>query len=168
MKEQTNKLSLFIIIGLILGIITKLFIIDVLKISGTSMEPSIKNNSFVVVNKLSYGLVIPFSSSFFLQWNTPKQNEVVIYLHNNKIVIKRCIAISNDQLDFLQDSQYYLIVNNNKIKLTSEQYNKLKNFNKVPEGYVLAIGDNHKTSIDSRDYGFISEKNIIGRVFINE
>ena len=34
----------------------------------------------------------------------------------------------------------------------------------VPEGYVLAIGDNYSQSIDSRTYGFVPVKNILGKV----
>jgi signal peptidase I len=29
---------------------------------------------------------------------------------------------------------------------------------------ILAIGDNAENSIDSRNYGFVSQKNILGRV----
>ena len=32
-------------------------------------------------------------------------------------------------------------------------------------GMVLAIGDNAEVSIDSRNYGFVSEENVLGRVF---
>lgn len=40
----------------------------------------------------------------------------------------------------------------------------MKNFEKIPEGYVFTLGDNQKNSVDSRDYGFVSVKNIMGKI----
>ena len=47
--------------------LVKLFIIDIVHISGSSMEPTIQNGKAVVVNKLAYGLVKPFGSMTALQ-----------------------------------------------------------------------------------------------------
>lgn len=42
-------------------------------------------------------------------------------------------------------------------------YKKIQNFGlKIPEGFYLALGDNHAQSSDSRDFGFIPEENIRG------
>ena len=168
MASKNNSLYKYIIVGLIIGFALKLFVFDILKVSGTSMEPNFKHNSTVIVNKLSYGLVIPFKYNFFFTWNKPQANDIVIFLHDNKIVIKRCVATSGQQLDFLHDTEYSLIVGNKKIILTEEQFSKMKQFDKVPEGYILAIGDNYYNSVDSRSYGFISEKNVIGKIITNE
>ena len=168
MAKINNSLYIYILIGFLLGAILKLFVFDVLKVSGISMEPTLKDNSVVIVNKLSYGLVIPFKYNFFFTWSKPQEDDIVIFLHDNKIVIKRCVATSGQQLDFLHDTEYSLIVGNKKIILTEEQFSKMKQFNKVPEGYILAIGDNYYNSVDSRSYGFISEKNVIGKIITNE
>ena len=40
----------------------------------------------------------------------------------------------------------------------------MNNYEKVPEGYVLVLGDNLSDSVDSRDYGFVSVKNITGKI----
>lgn len=168
MTKKNNSLFIYILIGILLGTILKLFVFDIFTVSGTSMEPTLKDNSVVIVNKLSYGLVIPFKYNFFFTWNKPQANDIVIFLHDNKIVIKRCVATSGQQLDFLDDTEYSLIVGNKKIILTEEQFSKMKQFDKVPEGYILAIGDNYYNSVDSRSYGFISEKNVIGKIITNE
>lgn len=168
MAKKNNSLFIYILIGILLGTILKLFVFDILTVSGISMEPTLKDNSVVIVNKLSYGLVIPFKYNFFVTWNKPQANDIVIFLHDNKIVIKRCVATSGQQLDFLDDTEYSLIVGNKKIILTEEQFSKMKQFDKVPEGYILAIGDNYYNSVDSRSYGFISEKNVIGKIITNE
>ena len=50
------------------------------------------------------------------------------------------------------------------IPLTEIQYANLKKSQKVPEGYILAVGDNYAQSFDSRNYGFVSVKNILGKI----
>ncbi len=153
-----------IALGVATGIILKLFVIDILHISGTSMEPTLKNGSKVAVNKLAYGLAKPFRGDFFFQWNRPKLNDIVIYLHDNKIVIKRVIGISGDQLEFSENSGYTVKINQKEISLTPVQFQRMKNFEKIPEDFVFTLGDNQKDSIDSRDYGFVSVKNIMGKI----
>ena len=128
------------------------------------MEPTLKNGSKVAVNKLAYGLAKPFRGDFFFQWNRPKMNDIVIYLHDNKIVIKRVIGTSGDQLEFSENSGYTVKINQKEISLTPVQFQRMKNFEKIPEDFVFTIGDNQKDSIDSRDYGFVSVKNIMGKI----
>ena len=165
MKQLSKKIFfLCLAAGLLLGLFIKLFFLDVLKISGTSMEPTLKNGSRVVVCKTCYGLVKPFSGSFFIQWKSPKPDDIVIYLHENKIVVKRCIATGGTHLEFLQNSHYILKINQKEIPLTPVQYQMMKAFQEIPEGYILTIGDNMEDSIDSRDYGFVSVKNITGKI----
>lgn len=163
-QRKKDNLIIFLIIGLLLGIFVKLFVLDILTISGQSMVPSIQDKNTVFVNKLAYGIAVPFSSKFFVQWATPKKNDIVIFLHDNKIVVKRCVLLSNEQLEFLLDSGYNLILGGNKIPLTKEQYINLSKYEQVPEGFVFVLGDNYNSSIDSRDYGFVSTKNITGKI----
>ena len=163
-EEKKTAVLPLIVLGVFMGLFIKLFVIDVLQVSGSSMEETIHDESVIAVNRLAYGFSIPFSSSLLVQWKEPKQGDIVIYLYNNKIVVKRCVACGGDALDYSTDSGYSLIVGGNKITLTQEQYNHMKNSRSVPVGYVLAVGDNYSKSVDSRTYGFVPVKNILGKV----
>ena len=163
-SERKDNFLLLLIIGAAAGLLIKLFAVDILRISGKSMEPSISDGSFAFVNKLAYGIAVPFKGEFLIQWSEPQRGDAVIYLHNDKIVVKRCAAVAGEHLDFLSEQEYSLAVNGNKIPLTESQYEGLKPFSIVPAGYVLALGDNLSQSIDSRDYGFVSVKNITGKI----
>ena len=162
--RKNTFLFLSIFTGLTAGLLLKLFAFDILHISGSSMEPSLHNKSMVAVNKLAFGLAKPFRADFFIQWNEPELNDVVTYLHNNKIVVKRCAGVGGDQLEFSQNSGYSVTINQKEIALNPVQYNLMKDYTCVPEGYIFALGDNQKDSIDSRDYGFVSIQNITGKV----
>lgn len=163
-KEKRFTILPLILFGIILGIFIKLFILDILQVSGTSMEGTIHNESVIAVNRLAYGISIPFTSSLIVQWNKPKRDEIVIYLYNNKIVVKRCAAVEGDSLDYSDESGYSLLTGGKKITLTFQQYDQMKNYSFVPKGYILAVGDNYLNSIDSRTYGFVPVKNVLGKV----
>lgn len=163
-SRKTKTLLIFIIAGILCGLFIKLFVLDWFHVSGKSMESTLKDGSTVFVSKISYGLTIPFTQNYFFRWAEPQKNDIVIFLHDNKIVIKRCVLTGGEKLDFLADSQYSLIAGQYKIPLDHEQFEKLSQFEKVPEGYIFAVGDNYDQSIDSREYGFISIKNITGKV----
>ena len=88
----------------------------------------------------------------------------VIYLHDNKIVIKRVIAVGGEKLEFSENSSYTVRINQKEISLTPVQFQRMKNFERIPEDFVFTLGDNQKDPIDSRDYGFVSVRNIMGKI----
>ena len=165
--EKTKPISIIycIFTGLIIAAVIKLFIFESLTVDGSSMNPTLKNNETIYVNKCAYGLVNPFGADLIFKWAEPKENDIVIYLYNNNLVVKRCVATENSTLDYLTNSSYILLVNlTTQIPLSEQQYINLKNCSKVPEGYILAVGDNYAESYDSRNYGFIPVTNILGKV----
>ncbi|MCR5764298.1 MAG: signal peptidase I [Treponema sp.] len=169
-SHSTNSFFSFlfcIFLGCMLGMTLKLFIIDIIHIQGTSMEPTILNGKAVAINKLAYGIVKPFGSILLYSWNTPKTGEIVIYMHENRLVIKRCAATAFCPLEFSSDNGYTLIVNNEKYPLSEEQFASMSIYTEVPENTILAIGDNYADSIDSRSYGFIPVYNILGKALCN-
>lgn len=152
-----------IIIGICVGILLKTTCFDIALIEGDSMAPTLESGSKVGINKLAYGLAIPFTSNLLIQWNEPKVGDLIVYKYKNKTVVKRCVGISNQVLDYSSDSRY-IIVGDEKFPLTEQQFQRIKFDKVVPENTVLAIGDNYEVSVDSRDYGFVPIKNILGKV----
>ena len=63
MKNPKKQISLPIIflITLIFAFLIKLFVLDIVVVSGTSMMPNIKDGQTIFINKLAYGIVRPFS-----------------------------------------------------------------------------------------------------------
>ena len=141
------------------------------------MQPAIKDGERILVNRLAYGIAAPFGEKLIFQWATPKKGDVVIYLWNDKIVVKRCVAIGGDKIEILRlddmesssmeisaDSLYTLRAGSSLVPLSEPQYLSLRGVRAVPDGYILAIGDNFAESVDSRTYGFVANRNVIGRV----
>lgn len=167
MKKTPSKNSgiFFILcIGLLAGIILKLFVFEFLTVSGRSMQPAINDGDRIFISKLAYGIVTPYGEKLLVQWKKPERNDIIIYLYNDKIVVKRCIAVGGDLLEYSADNVYTLTTGGKQVSLTEIQYNNMKNSFSVPDGYILAVGDNYEESIDSRNYGFVPVKNILGKV----
>ena len=157
-----------IFFGLLIGLFAKLFVFDFLKISGKSMEPTLSSGNHIVINKAAYGIQNPFTKEYYFTWKSPKKNDVVTFLNDNKIVVKRCVLTEGDSLEILVDSGYHIIINNQKVPLSEFQYLQFAGTKTVPSGYIFVLGDNFLYSVDSRDYGFVSTKSIKGKAIIYE
>jgi signal peptidase I len=159
-----------VLAGIVLGVGIKLFAADILRVSGNSMEPAIREGSHIVVSKLRYGFSLPFSPRLLVQWGAPKTGDVVIYVYKGKTVVKRCAAVEGDGLAFSgaqgaqEDSAYTVAVNGKLFRLTETQYRRFSHTAAVPRGFIFAVGDNEAESVDSRQYGFVSVRNIVGKV----
>lgn len=170
-KKKLRPFRTFLIIliaGIIIGCLVKFFMLDFIRTSGKSMTPTLSDNEIICINKMAYGIINPNYQNFIIQWKKPERNDIVIFLRNNKIVVKRCLFIEGDSLEILSDNyyslKYFLKANEQCLPITKEQAQWLKDYSKVPEGFVFVAGDNLEQSIDSRDYGFVSIKNITGKV----
>lgn len=165
MQPQTKKTLLKLLVaGLAAGFLLRCFVMDILIVNGKSMEPSIHDREVIFINRLAYGLAVPFGSSLFMSWNEPENNDCVIYMYDNNLVVKRCAAVQGELLEYSADNGYNLIVGNRSYPLTWSQYQLMGRIKQVPRGMILAIGDNAEVSLDSRSYGFVPVKNIIGKV----
>ena len=93
MTDDKKKLIFIVCIGLALGLFLKLFVVDILHVSGRSMLPAIKDGDTLVVNKLAYGLIRPYGEKLLLQWAKPQEDDIVIFLYNNNLLLLLLIFI---------------------------------------------------------------------------
>jgi len=117
------------------------------------MEPELREGKSVFINKIYYKL------------NKIKRNDIIGIENNQKVEIKRIVGMPNDMLSI---SENLILVNGKRIKENGEEQvqnnvRKLEVVLREQEYYVL--GDDYcPRCIDSRKYGPITKKQIIGKV----
>jgi signal peptidase I len=77
-----------------IAVFMKLFLFDFMIAEGHSMVPSIQPGTVLVVNKIAYGLRLPWGQRYLVRWSLPKAGDVVIfYTPQGEIAVKRCAEI---------------------------------------------------------------------------
>ena len=153
-KVIRSTVSSLIVVAAIAVLISLLFL-PVLRVTGTSMTPTLQNDELVICRK--YG--------------TFEQGDVIAFYFNNKILLKRVIGVSGDIIDISEDGTVY--VNGEAL---DEPYLNEKAFGgcdldlpyQVPDERVFVMGDHRATSVDSRStsVGCIANEAIVGEVML--
>lgn len=153
-----------------------------------SMNPTIVEGDRILVNKLAYDIRLPFTHISLAKLADPVAGDIIIFdsKASGKRLVKRVIGTAGDRVELVnnqlfinhqaiqysepvQNGHYLIqteIVNNNKHDIQVHQFGSaLSNFPAVvvPEGHVLAMGDNRDNSADSRVIGFVPRDEIIGK-----
>lgn len=131
------------------------------KVEGESMEPNIHDGQYLLVNKAVY---------FF---RPPRRGEVVVFHlssnpHSN--YVKRIIALPGEMV-WAEKGRIYIQGEDDKVFFLEESYlegHPLYSFGpyQVEPGKYFVLGDNRDHSSDSRLWGAISQKEIIGKAWL--
>lgn len=180
MKAVKNILSWIIpiLVGFLIAAVIKTFFVSVVKVDGTSMYPNLQNNERVMMLHqagIRRGSVIVFDAYGVDRNNTN--------LTKDTKYVKRVIALPGDTVEYRDNGQLYV---NGKFQsqgyITQQQQTdgtlkvvanlpQAKGVTlgtgsrfKVPAGKYFVLGDNRSVSNDSRYYGFVPKKKILGVV----
>lgn len=171
MKESNISPVKIIMIALLLFSLlycfVTLFIFDIMIVRGHSMEPTFSQGDIIFVNKLAYGLLIPFKNEYITTWGYPKHGDIVLFRdpEEGKKTVKRCIAVQNDPIEY-RDSKLYIA--GNHLPFNPLQHYTLDiHLTEVPDHTIFVLGDNPAHSIDSRHFGYIQVTHILGKVIFN-
>lgn len=171
-KNETMEWVKAIVIAAGLVFIIRLFIFAPFIVDGASMEPNFETGERLIVNKIIYSL------------HEPKRGEVIVFHAPNdtRDYIKRVIGLPGETVKVEGDKLYinnvlfeedYIKDAEDKAAANGGTYNS-RNYNMdneleagvIPEGKIFVMGDNRSNSSDSRVFGTITYKSIIGRADI--
>lgn len=157
-----------IITALAIFVIVYLFLLQPHQVKGNSMHSGLalgfNNGEYLLTNKIVY------------RFYEPKRDEVIVFKspqNEDYDYIKRIIGLPNDKVK-IQDGKVY--INNvllDEINYIPTSINTLPGrFLRegeeiiVPNDKYFVLGDNRGGSSDSREWGFVAKKNIIGKSWL--
>lgn len=178
---------------LILFFTVRWLLIEPYVIPSGSMLPTLSVHDHILVNKLAYGIHVPFSKKWIAQWARPGRGDIVVFRYPENpdvFFVKRAVAVGGDRIalengvlrvngepvplekidppappSFGDDSYEYFREADYRIRYL-DQFRAQFEETTVPEGSVFVMGDNRDQSNDSRVWGFVPEENLVGRAWL--
>lgn len=148
---------------LVLGLLFRVFILQPFVVEGNSMENNFSNQEFLLVDRISYRFIAPHRGDVII-FRFPK-NPSEDYIKRIIGLPGETVKIENGQIfinDLLLEEGY---LTQDTLTLTSTDSGSF--FEKtLSQDEYLVLGDNRENSSDSRDWGTVPKKNIIGRARI--
>ncbi len=152
MKELKSWI-LVIILAFVTAFVVRTYIIQPYRIEMTSMVSTLHPNDLVLVDKISYKI------------HPPRRGDIVIIIpptNKKERYIKRIIGLPGETIE-IKNNEVYI---NGKPLREPYMHSPMPQDmppTKIPEGYVWVMGDNRSVSLDSRYFGPVPIKNIIGK-----
>lgn len=132
------------------------FVGQVARVEGSSMEPTLHDQDRLVVNKLAYRLHKPQLGDIVML-RYPKDPELTF--------VKRVIGVPGDVIEILDGRVYR---NGDRIPDDYVSENMRSHEDEpsqiIREGHYFVMGDHRSNSLDSRVWGLLPEKYILGKV----
>lgn len=145
-----------IVFALLAFFILRAFVAETFVIPSGSMEPTFKPSDRVLALKSIYWLRLPYRGEIIIfRW--PKDE--------SKDFVKRVIGLPGDRVEVRERKVY---VNGHPLKEPYEAEEPRDPFGptEVPQGSLFVMGDNRNNSYDSRRWGFVPLKNLVGKPFL--
>ncbi len=144
-----------LVISLLTAAFFVIFLYQPVKVEGTSMLPGLEDQERIFVNKFVYHLE-PIARGDVIVFRYPRDT--------SKSYIKRVIGVAGDRIHIVEGLVY---VNGEPLSedYVPQQYVDWRSQPEItiPSGYFFMMGDHRNMSSDSREFGPVAEKYIVGK-----
>jgi signal peptidase I len=164
---EVKSITRDIIFAAVMAVLIVVFVVQPVKVEGTSMQPRLENDERIFVNKFEY------------TFTSIKRGDIIVFWFPDdptKSFIKRVIGLPDDSIDM--DASGHVVINGQPVEepyLAPERnqaarsrwnqgpYTSPGHQVRVKPHYYFVMGDNRDASNDSRSWGLVPEKYIYGK-----
>ena len=169
------------------------FLVEPFQIPSSSMVPTLQVGDYILVNKFTYGIRLPVVRTKVIDFNEPRRGDVMVFFPphlNDTYYIKRVVGLPGDRIRYIDKKLYVngepvpqeliaqLPPSRPRYRLSNETLGQAehliqtdlarggKDFSiTVKPGHYFMMGDNRDNSSDSRVWGEVPERDIVGKAF---
>ncbi|MGO1233165.1 MAG: signal peptidase I [Marinobacter sp.] len=181
--------SFFPVLAVVL--VLRSFLVEPFQIPSGSMLPTLEVGDFILVNKYAYGLRLPVAGTKILEVDDPERGDVMVFHYpedGSTNYIKRVVGLPGDRLRY-RDKQLFIngepvprefVARLPPVERWREQLGDVEHDIYltmgrvsgsgegewvVPDGHYFVMGDNRDNSNDSRYWGMVPDKLVVGKAF---
>lgn len=150
----------FVIISILVILPIRLFVAQPFIVSGASMSPTFHDKEYLIVDEISY------------RFHEPARGDVVIFKYpgdESVYFIKRIIGLPGETVT-LRGNQVEITRTDGERVTLSEPYivygSQDQGSRTLGEGEYFVMGDNRAESFDSRRWGALPQKDLVGRALV--
>ncbi len=152
-----------VVISLAIILPIRYFLIQPFYVRGASMEPNFSDHEYLIIDELSY------------RFKDPERGEIVVFHYPNdprEYFIKRVIGLPGETVLVQEGKVYVQAVGAAQPELLDERayLNGIatpgERRTTLGDGEYFVMGDNRSSSLDSRSFGAVPRKNVVGRVWL--
>jgi signal peptidase I len=139
------------------------FLVQPFYVKGASMEPNFEDHEYLIIDELTY------------RFREPERGEIAVFRYPgdpSQFFIKRIIGLPGESVDVSGGKIVVTGTDGHRFQLDESQYLSSEVFTAGDKRTVLGadqyflLGDNRPNSLDSRIFGVVPKKNIVGRVML--
>ncbi len=178
---------------LLVVFVLRSFLVEPFQIPSSSMVPTLQVGDYILVNKYTYGIRLPVIRTKVMALNEPRRGDVMVFFPphmNDTYFIKRVVGLPGDTVTYRdkqlsvngepvsRDPLGVVPVGNSRYALGMETLGESNHLMQVDDmrpsqdfsvtvkpGHYFMMGDNRDNSSDSRIWGQVPEKDIVGKAF---
>lgn len=178
---------------LLVVFVLRSFLVEPFQIPSSSMVPTLEVGDYILVNKFTYGIRLPVVRTKVLALNEPQRGDVMVFFPphmNDTYYIKRVIGLPGDTITYRDkrlaingvpvDEETLAVIPEGSYRyqvgletlgedthlMQVNESRPARDFSvKVKPGHYFMMGDNRDNSSDSRVWGQVPEKDIVGKAF---
>jgi signal peptidase I len=161
--SEIKSITRDIIFAAVMAVLIVVFVVQPVKVEGTSMQPRLENEERIFVNKFKYN------------FEPIQRGDIIVFWFPDdpsKSFIKRIIGLPGERIDM--DALGHVMINGvplDESYLASERNQMARarwatvrdEWKSIKQHYYFVMGDNRDMSNDSRSWGLVPEKYIYGK-----